>query len=121
MGFERKDEDVALLRVFLRRLTIYIGLSLGLISVALLIGIAGYHWIAGFDLVDSILNASMILAGMGPASPLATTAAKLFASAYAIFSGLVFITVMGLVLSPVFHRLLHIFHLEDDEESSRSG
>jgi hypothetical protein len=74
----------------------------------------GYHRIAGLGWVDSVLNASMILTGMGPVDPMTTTAAKLFASAYALFSGVVFLSAVGIVLSPIFHRILHAFHLDDN-------
>lgn len=90
-------------------------LALGLLLVVLLIGIFGYHWLAGLDWVDSLLEASMILGGMGPVNPLTKTSAKLFASAYALFSGVVFIALMGLLLGPLAHRLMHKFHLKDTE------
>ena len=73
---------------------------------------AGYHWLDDLNWVDSLLEASMILGGMGPVNPIKTTSAKLFASAYALFSGLVFIGIMGIVLTPIAHRLLHKFHVE---------
>src|SRR3954451_15238820 len=72
-----------------------------LAAVALLIGTSGYHWIAGLSWVDALLNASMILGGMGPVDPLRTDAAKVFAAAYALFSGLIFIAVLGIVLAPI--------------------
>ena len=75
----------------------------------------GYHWIAGFDWIDSLLEASMILGGMGPVNPLTTTGAKIFASGYALFSGLVFIAVMGIVLAPITHRILHEFHADEED------
>jgi hypothetical protein len=87
-------------------------LACGVIAVVLFIGIAGYHWLGGLDWVDSLLEASMILGGMGPVNPIKTTGAKLFASGYALFSGLVFIGIMGIVLTPIVHRLLHKFHVE---------
>ena len=83
-----------------------LALTFGVIALALSIGVLGYHHLAGFTWVDSILNASMILGGMGPVGELQNDGAKLFASAYAIFSGLVFISVMGIVLAPAAHRLL---------------
>ena len=87
-------------------------ISLGLVLPALLLGIAGYHWIDGLDWIDSLVEASMILGGMGPVNPLRNDAAKLFASGYALFSGLVFIGVMGIILTPLAHRVLHKFHVE---------
>jgi len=89
-----------------------LGIAMGMIAVALSIGISGYHWIAGFNWIDSLLEASMILGGMGPVNPLTTDGAKVFASLYALFSGLVFIGIMGVILTPAAHRLLHKFHLE---------
>jgi hypothetical protein len=86
-----------------------------LAGFALGLGVLGYHYIAGFTWVDSLLNASMILGGMGPMGELPSDAAKVFASAYALFSGLVFITVTGIVLAPVAHRVLHLFHLDNDD------
>ena len=110
--FERKHETVASRAVFAKRMAGAVGLSLGLILPALCIGIAGYHWIDKLDWVDSLLEASMILGGMGPVNPLRNDAAKIFASGYALFSGLVLIAVMGIILTPITHRLLHKFHLE---------
>ena len=75
-------------------------------------GICGYHYIEGIPWVDSLLNASMILGGMGPVDSLHTTAGKLFASFYALYSGLLLISLAGLMLAPVVHRLLHKFHIE---------
>jgi len=83
-----------------------IGSSLGL-------GILGYHFIAGFNWIDSLLNAAMILTGMGPVGALNSDAAKIFASAYALFSGLVFISAAGILFTPIFHRVLRRFHLEE--------
>ena len=110
--FERKHETVASPAVFAKRMVGAVGLSLGLILPALFIGIAGYHWIDKLDWVDALLEASMILGGMGPVNALRNDAAKIFASGYALFSGLVLIGVMGIILTPITHRLLHKFHLE---------
>jgi len=101
--------------VFAWRVMMFFGLALGVIGVALGIGVLGYHYIAGFAWVDSILNASMILGGMGPMGELKGDAAKLFASAYALFSGLIFISVTGIMLAPVAHRALHVFHLDNND------
>jgi len=88
----------------------------GLIGVSLLIGILGYHYLAGFAWIDALLNASMILSGMGPMGELPSNAAKVFASGYALLSGLVLVTATGIILSPMFHRVLHKFHLEQKSE-----
>ena len=114
--FERKQEKLAPLSVFIRRMANSVAVAGLLILAALSIGISGYHWIAGFSWVDSLLEASMILGGMGPVNQLTTTGAKIFASAYALFSGLMFIGVMGIVLAPVAHRLLHKFHIDEGKK-----
>ncbi len=90
-------------------------MALGLIAFVLILGIVGYHYIAGFDWVQSLLEASMILGGMGPVKELPNDAAKIFASVYALFSGLIFIAIMGLVLAPVVHRILHKFHVDEKD------
>jgi hypothetical protein len=84
-----------------------------IVIVAVAFGTAGYHALARLPWIDAFLNASMILSGMGPVDRLNTSGAKLFAAVYALFSGLVFIAVMGIVLGPWVHRLFHWFHLED--------
>jgi len=116
MMFERKHEKLAPLSVFIRRMAASVLLAGLLLAVALSLGISGYHWIAGFGWVDSLLEASMILGGMGPVNQLTTKGAKLFASGYALFSGLIFIAVLGIVLAPVTHRLLHKFHIDEEDE-----
>ena len=113
--FEQKHQNIAPVPVFIKRLALCFGMAFSLILAALFIGIAGYHWIAGLTWIDSLLNASMILGGMGPVNQLTRTGGKVFASAYALFSGLVFIAVMGVVFSPVLHRMLHKFHMDDKD------
>ena len=113
--FEQKHQQLAPVSVFMGRIAVVIGVVILLILGALFIGIAGYHWLAGLNWVDSLLNASMILGGMGPVNPLTNTAAKVFASVYALFSGLVFIAIMGIFLAPIMHRVLHAFHMEDKD------
>ena len=119
--FEHKSENLLPRRLFAKRMAVFAGIAVVLVQLALLIGIAGYHWIAGLDIVDSILNASMILAGMGPVNELHSIRAKLFASGYAIFSGIVFISLMGLLLAPVIHRILHKFHVDEDEDRGHAN
>jgi hypothetical protein len=97
---------------FLRRVAFSALLATGLIGGSLGIGVLGYHLTAGLGWLDSLLNASMILAGMGPVDPVTTPAGKLFASAYALFSGVAFLTIVAVLLAPVVQRFLHRFHLE---------
>ena len=113
--FERRHEKLATLPVFIKRLAASLGMAVIMIVVSLFVGIAGYHRLAGLDWIDSLLEASMILGGMGPIRELTTSGAKVFASLYALFSGLVFIGIMGVVLAPVVHRVLHSFHVDDDD------
>ena len=100
-------------RLFYHRFLRALLVAGGVIGVSLGFGILGYHFIAGFGWVDSLLNATMILTGMGPVGTLSSDAAKIFASAYALFSGIVFVTATGIILSPMFHRVLHRFHVEE--------
>ena len=87
-------------------------MGLAIVAVALGIGIVGYRVTEGISWLDSLLNASMILSGMGPVQDLHHDSAKWFASFYALFSGVAFITTAGVLFAPVVHRFLHKFHLE---------
>ncbi len=95
---------------------IAISLWLALTVIGLLIGIAGYAKFEGMSIVDAYVNAAMILSGMGPIGELKTTAGKLFAGTYAIFSGLIIVVATGFILAPIFHRVLHRFHVETTRE-----
>ncbi len=97
--------------IFIRKFLSYLGLSALFISLGLIVGILGYHWAAGLSWLDALVEASMILSGMGPISPLSTTSAKVFASLYALFSGLIFVLAMGIVLSPLVYSLLRRFQV----------
>jgi hypothetical protein len=113
--FESRHHRLLSLSAFVRRMLAGLLLTITVIIIALGIGVLGYHHLAHFTWIDSLLNASMILGGMGPVGDLPNDGAKIFASAYAIFSGLVFISVMGIMLGPVAHRMLHRFHLDEDD------
>jgi hypothetical protein len=113
---ERKHERLLPTWPFVRRVAAFVGAAILMIVCALGIGVAGYHWIAGFSLVDAFLNASMILAGMGPVGELQGTAAKVFASVYALLSGIVFITVAAVLFTPIIHRILHLFHVDESNK-----
>jgi hypothetical protein len=118
--FEKKHQPLLSQRAFLHRVGLSVAASVLLIGVSLGVGVLGYHLLARLDWVDSLLNASMILTGMGPVSPLPDTAAKLFASAYALFSGVIFIASVGVVVAPLAHRLLHHFHVELADQEDRA-
>jgi hypothetical protein len=107
---------VATRLVFAERMARAIGLCLMMILPSLAFGIAGYRYFEGMSLTDSFLNASMILSSMGPASELKTQGGKIFAGFYALYSGLVVVIATGFVLAPIFHRVLHKFHVETARE-----
>ena len=108
--FERKNQKLATRAVFARRVARSLGFGLVLIALSLALGMTGYMTLAHLSFVDAFLDASMILGGMGPLHPLETTGGKLFASFYALFSGLVFITTASVLIAPVLHRMLHWLH-----------
>jgi hypothetical protein len=114
--FERRGQPVASRRKFLVRMLIAIGLWIVLTIVGLAIGIAGYAAFEGMSFVDAYVNAAMILSGMGPLGELKTTAGKIFAGSYAILSGLIIVIATGFVLAPIFHRILHRFHVETTKD-----
>ncbi len=101
---------------FLRRMAWHALVAASLLLAALAIGVLGYHLTERLSWVDSILNASMILGGMGPVNPMETVAGKLFASAYALFSGVAFLATVGILIAPLAHRLLHKLHLDVPDE-----
>jgi hypothetical protein len=115
MRFERKHQDLLPRRQFLSRLGRHLLISIGIILGSLGIGVLGYWFFESMSLLDAVLNASMILGGMGPVTKLETVGGKLFASFYALFSAFVFIGVAGVLLSPLIHRILHRFHLDEDD------
>ena len=112
--YEHHHEQILTRAQFARRVLGHFALGTGAIAVALAIGIGGYHWIAGFNWVNSFLNASMILGGMGPVGDLPNDASKIFAGFYALFAGLFFIAMLGLLLAPFLHRLAHHLHIDDE-------
>jgi hypothetical protein len=111
-GFEHFSQPVLPYRKFLIRLSQHGMFSLALLCFSMAVGMLGYHAFAGLAWMDSFLNASMILTGMGPTNPMLSTGAKLFAGLYALYSGIAFLTAMGVLFAPVLHRVLHRFHLD---------
>jgi hypothetical protein len=113
--FEHRHETLLPFPLFMRRVARWTALAIAVILASLAVGICGYHYIAGMSWIDSLLNASMILGGMGPVDPLRTPGGKIFASAYALYSGLALIAIVGLMLAPIIHRVMHQFHIEYKE------
>jgi len=112
LKFELKSQPLISNNAFMVRMGGYFFLSGLAFTFSLSLGILGYHFFAGLPWLDSLLNASMILTGMGPVNPVTTVAGKLFASFYALYSGVAFLTTIALFLSPLVHRLMHSLHLE---------
>jgi hypothetical protein len=114
MIYERRSQPLLERKKFLVRLVKHATVSLGLLLLSLFAGMLGYRLLEGFSWIDALLNASMILGGMGPVNELSTDGGKLFASFYAIFSGVIFLIGAGVIITPVAHRVIHHLHLEDD-------
>ena len=115
--YERRGEPLLPRAAFLHRFARHAAASLGMVGGSLAIGVVGYRYLVDMDWLNALLNASMILGGMGPVDPIRTTWGKLFASFYALYSGLVVLVAAGVLFAPVFHRFLHRFHMETDSAS----
>lgn len=112
---EKRHQPLASLPVFFKRLRQSLIIGLIAIVIALYIGMVGYHFSEKMSWIDAFVNASMILSGMGPLGQLNTEAGKIFAGCYALFSGLAFILITGLIFAPVLHRLFHRFHIDSEK------
>ena len=113
--FEHHKQPLLPKQEFIKRVKRFTIFAFLLVAVSWLIGILGYKILEAMPWVDSILNSAMILGGMGPVDQLHTTAGKLFASFYALFSGIVFLVSVAVLLAPIIHRLMHQFHLQNEE------
>jgi len=113
--YEHKKQKLAPMSTFYQRVLKNIMLAFLILGLCLLIGVFGYHYTAGANWLDSVHNASMILSGMGPVIEIKTSTGKIFSSFYALFSGIVFITNIGIILAPALHRMYHRLHLEEQE------
>jgi len=111
--YEHRKEPLVSNYEFYLRLFKHLCFAVFLIALSLLIGMCGYHYLGKLSWIDAFVDASMILSGMGPVSPLINNAVKLFAGFYAIYSGLLFISLIALILIPIVHRILHKFHIPD--------
>ena len=119
MPFEHRSDPVLPFDLWLWRIMKSIGVAAIVAGISLSIGVLGYHQLGHLPWLDSILEASMILGGMGPVATMANDSVKLFASAYALFSGLFLIGTMGILLAPWVHRMLHKFHNEETSSKKR--
>jgi hypothetical protein len=113
--YEHRAQPLLPRRQFYHRLARHGILAVAIMAGSLVVGILGYHVIEHQGWIDAYASATMILSGMGPLTPLQTNAGKLFAGTYALFSGIVFLSTVGLLIAPFAHRMLHRFHLEDRE------
>ena len=111
--YEHHKQPLASKKVFKQRLTRNGLIGLALLAFSLGVGMLGYHFLESLSWIDALLNASMILGGMGPVTPLQTNAGKIFASFYAIYSGVILLASVGVLAAPIFHRFLHRSHLAD--------
>lgn len=114
MMFEHKSNKLLSRPEFLKRMARSAGACFGIVTLSLAMGSVGYHIFADLPWIDALLNASMILTGMGPVDPMRSVAGKLFAAGYALYSGVAFLTTMAIVLAPLAHRVLHKFHLQEE-------
>lgn len=113
--FESKDDAVISRFAFAIRMGRSFLVTLGIVVVSLAIGSCGYHHFGPMPWVDALLNAAMILTGMGPVDDMKTTGGKLFATFYALYSGIAFLSLIAVMMAPVLHRAMHRFHLDDDD------
>lgn len=119
--FEKLKQPLISRQQFFIRLISSIAIGLLLVFFAELIGMWGYHTFENMSWVDSFANAAMILSGMGPLTPLTTTSGKIFAGFYALFSGLAFILIIGIIFAPIIHRFFHTIHLDTDKLDKKTA
>ena len=112
--FEHKTQPLLPLKGFFQRSVMHLLVSFLILAFCLLVGVAGYHFIAHAKWLDAFHNACMILSGMGPVIQIDEKGGKWFSSLYALFSGVIFITNIGIILAPAAHRIFHILHLEEN-------
>ncbi|MGH6892777.1 MAG: hypothetical protein ACREEP_11015 [Dongiaceae bacterium] len=110
--FEHRGKAVISGAAFAGRMLRWLSVTLSLLAASLLVGVLGYRYFEGMSWIDALLNAAMILGGMGEVNALQTVGGKLFAAAYAIYCGIFLVICGGLLLAPLFHRVLHHFHAD---------
>jgi len=117
--YEHRSQPLLPRLEFYKRVAFHAAVAFGIIGGSLLMGVLGYHFLEGLGWLDSLVNASMILGGMGPVNALQTSGGKIFASFYALYSGIVFLLTVGILIAPVAHRILHRMHLETEADIAK--
>ncbi len=117
--FEHRSQPLLPRVAFYARMARSAAVVAAIVAFSLFLGSAGYHFFGALPWIDALLNASMILTGMGPVDPLKTLSGKLFATFYALYSGIAFLTMVAILMAPLLHRFLHKFHLEISEEGDQ--
>ncbi len=112
--FEHKTSKLASKKDYIRRQFKYVLYAMSIVTISLIIGVLCYHWLGNLSWVDSLLNASMILGGMGPVNEMSSTSAKIFASLYSLYSGIVFLATIAVMSAPALHRFMHILHIDEE-------
>jgi hypothetical protein len=120
MPWETHEERMLPVRDFVVRLLKHFGISVVLVIASLGAGMLGYHHWNHSAWIDAFLNASMLLGGMGPVGDMVYPAGKIFAGIYALYAGLVFLVSLALIITPVIHRVMHRFHLGDNDDAATS-
>jgi hypothetical protein len=118
LDYEKRHHSLAPQQVYLRRLGRNLALALAMIAASLAAGMAGYAYFENLNVIDAFLNAAMILSGMGPVAVMQSPGGKIFAGLYAIYSGVFIIATTAVILAPIIHRLLHNFHLTDEDSGN---
>ena len=119
MVYEHKSAPLLPSKLFFLRVLKHFALAFSLLLFSLAIGVAGYHYLENILWIDALLNASMILGGMGPVDTLTTDPGKIFASFYSLYSGIIFLAGSGILIAPIAHRILHQMHLEEMDLSDK--
>jgi hypothetical protein len=110
---EGKYQPLAPLKVFYSRIVQCFLMTVGIVAFSITLGAFGYHYFGELNWLDAFLNASMILTGMGPVDRMETPAGKMFSMFYCLYSGIAFLSLVAILIAPIYHRFLHRFHLDD--------